>query len=100
MSINNINNGQNVNIDPRRANNDGNAPSQRPADAKAPATDAVTLTSSVKELQKLQAKAVEAPMNQEKVEALRSAILNGEYRVDPEALATKISKLESQIFGA
>jgi negative regulator of flagellin synthesis FlgM len=102
MSINNINNTPGVNVDSRRvANDQAAAAKQAPADAPRQASvDAVSLTSSAQELQKLQAKAVEAPMNKEKVETLRAAILNGEYRVDPEALANKISKLEHEIFGA
>jgi negative regulator of flagellin synthesis FlgM len=38
-------------------------------------------------------------VNQEKVDKLKKAIADGEYRINPEVLAQKIAKLESQIFG-
>jgi negative regulator of flagellin synthesis FlgM len=61
--------------------------------------DSVSLTSSAQQLSQVQNKSTEAPVNQEKVDKLKKAIADGEYRINPEVLAQKIAKLESQIFG-
>jgi negative regulator of flagellin synthesis FlgM len=61
--------------------------------------DSVSLTSSAQQLSQVQKKDIEAPVNQEKVDKLKQAIANGDYRINPEVLAQKIAKLESQIFG-
>jgi negative regulator of flagellin synthesis FlgM len=59
----------------------------------------VSLTQSAQQLANVQKKGSEAPVNQEKVERLKKAINDGEYRVNPEVLANKIAVLESQILG-
>ncbi|MFT6329863.1 MAG: negative regulator of flagellin synthesis FlgM [Bermanella sp.] len=61
--------------------------------------DSVSLTPSAQQLSQAQKKDVEAPVNQEKVDKLKQAITNGDYKINPEVLAQKIAKLESQIFG-
>ncbi|MFC3121875.1 flagellar biosynthesis anti-sigma factor FlgM [Agaribacter flavus] len=67
--------------------------------ASAPKQDSVSLTQSAQQLTSVQKKGSEAPVNQEKVERLKKAISDGEYRVNPEALAKKIAVLEAQILG-
>ncbi|MDB4279379.1 flagellar biosynthesis anti-sigma factor FlgM [Paraglaciecola sp.] len=62
--------------------------------------DSVSLTSSAQQLSQVQRKGVEAPVNQEKVDRLRKEIQSGEYKINPESLALKISTLESEIFGS
>ena len=47
----------------------------------------------------MQKKGSEAPVNQEKVDRLKKAIQSGDYKINPEVLANKIAKLESEIFG-
>jgi negative regulator of flagellin synthesis FlgM len=108
MSINNINNGSpKAPIDNQKlsqqqqALNKGNA---QQADAQKSATagarqDSVSLTSSAQQLSQVQRKGVEAPVNQEKVDRLKKAIQSGEYQINPESLARKISTLESELFG-
>lgn len=61
--------------------------------------DSVSLTSSAQQLSQVQRKSLEAPVNQEKVDRLKKEIQNGEYKINPESLAQKISTLESEIFG-
>ena len=109
MSINNINNGNAKSpIDSQKqslqqqALNKGNA---QQADAQKGATaaarqDSVSLTASAQQLNQVQRKGVEAPVNQEKVERLKKAIQNGEYQINPESMAKKISTLESELFGS
>jgi negative regulator of flagellin synthesis FlgM len=109
MSINNVNNGvnkaplDNQKLAQQQAQTKGSAAQsatqQSTAQAAAPRQDSVSLTQSAQQLNQVQKKASEAPVNQEKVDRLKKAIQNGEYKVNPEALADKIAKLESQIFG-
>jgi negative regulator of flagellin synthesis FlgM len=61
--------------------------------------DSVSLTPSAQQLSQAQKKDVEAPVNQEKVDKLKKAITDGDYKINPDVLAQKIAKLESQIFG-
>ena len=108
MSINNINNGSpKTAIDNQKlsqqqqALNKGNA---QQTDAQKSITagarqDSVSLTSSAQQLSQVQRKGVEAPVNQEKVDRLKKAIQSGEYQINPESLARKISILESELFG-
>ncbi len=100
MSINNINNGlsSNPQLDNQRATQQASNAKTSGAQPQS-AEDSVSLTQSAQHLHSMQNKALEAPVNQEKVEQLRNSILNGEYRINPEALANKIAKMESEIFG-
>lgn len=67
--------------------------------AKAPRQDSVSLTQSAQQLNQVQKKSSEAPVDQEKVDRLKKAVQSGEYRVNPEVLASKIAKHEADIFG-
>lgn len=106
MTINNINNVNKPQIDGQKL-----AQQQTPSQTANPNTaqvvtqstasrqDSVSLTSSAQQLTQVQKKSAEAPVNQEKVDKLKKAIAEGEYKINPEVLAQKIAKLESQIFG-
>jgi len=108
MTINNINN-NNINkpqIDGQKLaqqQTQGQLADAKTAQAAAQPTglhqDSVSLTSSAQQLSQAQKKDVEAPVNQEKVDKLKKAITDGDYTINPEVLAQKIAKLESQIFG-
>ena len=108
MSINNISNGSpKAPIDNHKLSqqqqtlNNGNA-QQADAHKKSEVSvrqDSVSLTSSAQQLSQVQKKGVEAPVNQEKVDRLKKAIQSGEYQINPESLAQKISTLESELFG-
>jgi negative regulator of flagellin synthesis FlgM len=106
MAINNINNGlpKNPVDNSKVAQQNQTQQSQQQAassaqTAQAPRQDSVSLTQSAQQLNQVQKKGSEAPVNQEKVDRLKKAVQNGEYRVNPEVLANKIAKLESEIFG-
>ncbi len=108
MAINNVNSGnQKPQLDSQRLsqqqtqNQSATQTGEQKAAAAAatPRQDSVSLTQSAQQLTQAQRKSNDAPVNQEKVEKLKKAIQNGEYRVNPEALARKISVLEAQIFG-
>ena len=108
MAINNVNNGlpkapvDNQKVNQQQAQNKGSAAQaavQQQAAQAAPRQDSVSLTQSAQQLNQVQKRGSEAPVNQEKVDRLKKAIQNGEYKINPDALAAKIAKLESQIFG-
>jgi len=105
MSINNINNANKPQLDAaklaqQQTQSGTSANAQASSTASAPAKqDSVSLTQSAQQLSKVQSKGSEAPVNQEKVERLKKAVADGEYRVNPDVLANKIAVLESQILG-
>lgn len=107
MTINNINNnsnkpqidGQKLSQQQPQGQSASVSTEQTAAQPAAPRQDSVSLTSSAQQLSQVQNKSTEAPVNQEKVDKLKRAIADGEYRINPEVLAQKIARLESQIFG-
>lgn len=105
MAINNINNGlPKTPVDNGKvAQQNQTQQSQQQTSAQsaqtAPRQDSVSLTQSAQQLNQVQKKGSEAPVNQEKVDRLKKAIQSGDYKINPEVLATKIAKLESEIFG-
>ncbi|MEW9797610.1 flagellar biosynthesis anti-sigma factor FlgM [Alteromonas sp. CYL-A6] len=105
MAINNVNNNgiPKQPLDNAKVNQQNhNQAAQQQAVAKsavAPRQDSVSLTQSAQQLNQVQKRSNEAPVNQEKVDKLKKAIQNGEYRVNPEVLAQKIARMESEIFG-
>jgi negative regulator of flagellin synthesis FlgM len=106
MTINNVNNGgsktpiDNQKLSQQQTLNNATtqAESQKVA-APAVRQDSVSLTQSAQQLAQVQRKGTEAPVNQERIEKLKKAILNGQYTVNPEALAKKIATLEAELFG-
>lgn len=108
MTINNINGGnqkpqlENQRLNQQQAQNQTATQSdaqKSQANSSASRQDSVSLTQSAQQLSQVQKKSNDAPVNQEKVDKLKKAIENGDYRVNPEVLAQKISTLEAQVFG-
>jgi len=107
MAINNVNNGlPKTPIDNAKVSQQNQAQqSQQQASAnaasasQAPRQDSVSLTQSAQQLNQVQKKGSEAPVNQEKVDRLKKAVQSGNYQVNPEVLAGKIAKHEADIFG-
>jgi negative regulator of flagellin synthesis FlgM len=108
MSISNINNGspkapvdnQKLSQQQQALNNDNAQQSSAQKVATAGVRqDSVSLTTSAQQLSQVQRKSTEAPVNQEKVDRLKKAIQSGEYQINAESLAQKISTLESELFG-
>lgn len=108
MAINNINNGLPKNpVDNGKVSQQNQTQqSQQQAALKtataapAPRQDSVSLTQSAQQLNQVQKKGTEAPVNQEKVDRLKKAIQSGDYQINPEVLASKIAKAEAEIFGS
>lgn len=107
MAINNVNNtGQKPQLESQKLNQQqaqtqtaSNPQQQAKTAAATVRQDSVSLTQSAQQLANVQKKGSDAPVNQEKVDKLKQAIQSGEYRIDPEKLASKIAKLEAEIFG-
>lgn len=107
MAINNVGtpntkpqlDSQKLNQQQQAQQNNAAQTSQAKAPAAAPRQDSVSLTQSAQQLTQVQKKGTDAPVNQEKVDRLKKAVQSGEYRINPEQLAQKISKLESEMFG-
>ena len=106
MSINNINNnGQKQVIDNQKINQQ-QAQNQQSNEAASKTTssqpvrqDSVSLTQSAQQLAQVQKKSTEAQVNQEKVDKLKKSIQSGDYQINPQSIAQKISTLESELFG-
>lgn len=60
--------------------------------------DSVSITPQAQQLSELQKKAADAPIvNQKRIEELKKAISDGDYKVDPEKLAASIANFEFKL---
>lgn len=82
--------------DPRAVSTDA---SRQPTNVRP--QDAVSLTDQAQQLNRLQqGLAQQAPVvDQQRIQALRKAISEGQYKVDPEKLAKAMASLEQELFG-
>ena len=101
MAINNINNLANNRLQNTGSSQGANtkpatsSPDNRAATVK---TDSVSLTSEAQQLQQMQKNLNSASTgNESRVESLKKAVANGEYRVDSEAVAKKMFSFESNL---
>ncbi|HAS6993961.1 flagellar biosynthesis anti-sigma factor FlgM [Vibrio parahaemolyticus] len=100
--IDNIRSGQMMSTTSRvPARNDSSATSSATESKKAPAQqDAVSLSQQSKAVSKLQKDMAASPAyDSAKVAAIKEAIANGSYRVDPEKLADNMIKFENELQG-
>lgn len=101
MAINNINNLANnrlQNIGSSQGASTKPATSSSDNRAAAVKTDSVSLTSEAQQLQQMQKNLNSASTgNESRVESLKKAVANGEYRVDSEAVAKKMFSFESNL---
>ncbi|MDH5822740.1 flagellar biosynthesis anti-sigma factor FlgM [Luteimonas sp. RD2P54] len=71
----------------------------RPVEASPPA-DSLRLTGEAAGLQALQRDLATGPaVDQGRVDAVREALQNGSYRIDPEAIASRMLDLDRQLDG-
>lgn len=104
--VNNINQGSNSQANVRLENSKQQATDTankqvqvNTASTKA-AGDSVSITPQAQQLKKLSEKAEQASgVDQKKVDELKKAIANGEYKIDAEKLAENINNLEFKLFG-
>jgi negative regulator of flagellin synthesis FlgM len=108
MSINNVNGGgQKPPLDNQKISQQQLAQNNQTVQADAQKTasssvrqDSVSLTQSAQQLSQVQKKGAEAPVDQDKVNKLKKAIQSGEYSINPESLARKITAMEAEVFAA
>lgn len=73
------------------------APSQS-VDKSSSSADQVSLTQTAEKLKSLEKQlSQEAPVNEQKIARVRSALNNGEYQLDPENIARKMIDFESYL---
>lgn len=69
------------------------------AQAKAAHQDSVSITPQAKQFTELQKKSMEGPdIDAKKIEKLKKAIADGEYKVDAQKLANNMSSFEYDLF--
>lgn len=65
---------------------------------KSASQDSVSITPQAKQLNELQKKASEGPsISQQKIDELKKAINDGDYKIDPEKLAASIANFEFKL---
>jgi negative regulator of flagellin synthesis FlgM len=77
--------------------NQTNATTSASNTAATQSNDSVKLTDSARALQ--QASSTDSPVDTAKVEAIKQSLAAGTYKVDPNAIADKLTSMESQING-
>lgn len=108
MAIN-VNNQNNNLVNPKQVEQQRNAQVQQqnagPAGqaqqaAAAPRQDSVSLTNAAQQMNQATNKAKSASgFDQEKVDRIKKAISDGDYKVDPQKLAASITAAEGKLFG-
>lgn len=96
ININNLNNSSAVNSKVNQNQvKQNNAQQSAPSSQAKVSQDSVSITPQAKQMAELQKKAGNGQaVNEKKVEQLKKAISNGEYKVNPEKLAASIAKFE------
>jgi len=91
ININNQATQKNIVIEQNKVQKQPNA--DKEVDSTAKNQDSVELTAQAKSLNKMQS-AGEPQVNKQRVETLKAAILNGDYKINTERLAEKMSQYE------
>jgi len=93
---------KNIAIEPNKAQKQPDLRQQAQSTGSS-AKDSVQLTSQALSLSKMENQPSSEPqVNKKRIEALKAAILNGDYKINTERLAEKLSKFEgdfSKAFG-
>jgi negative regulator of flagellin synthesis FlgM len=80
-------------IDQKKAQKQEKVDSQKSTET-ATNKDSVKLTTQALNLNKMQTDTNEPKVNAQRIEALKSAIVNGDYKINTERLAERLSKFE------
>jgi len=84
----------NISIEQNKAHKKSNASGVDNTPVASSSKDSVQLTSQALNLNKMQTSS-ESQVNMKRVETLKAAILNGDYKINTEQLAEKLGKFES-----
>jgi len=100
ININNLNNNnqvqqkQQTQVKQELAQTSSRAENNK-AQVKSAGQDSVSITPQAKQLNELQKKATEGPsISQKKIDELKKAINDGDYKINPEKLAASIANFE------
>tara|TARA_R110001583_G_scaffold63563_1_gene185918 strand:- start:1230 stop:1550 length:321 start_codon:yes stop_codon:yes gene_type:complete len=86
----------NLSIEQNKAQNKSNASAADNTSVANSSKDSVQLTPQALNLNKMQKQTSSEPqVNMKRVETLKAAILNGDYKINTEQLAEKLGKFES-----
>tara|TARA_R110001592_G_scaffold232793_11_gene490270 strand:+ start:3114 stop:3434 length:321 start_codon:yes stop_codon:yes gene_type:complete len=86
----------NLSIEQNKAQNKSNASATDNTSVANSSKDSVQLTPQALNLNKMQKQTSSEPqVNMKRVETLKAAILNGDYKINTEQLAEKLGKFES-----
>lgn len=98
INMNNVGNRTNLHVEQKQKQQEAVAKGAEQAPAKAAtAKDSVSLTPQAQALKGMQKQvSAEGTFNKERVETLKKAILNGEYAIDADKLAQKMSAFEGE----
>ena len=80
-------------IDQKKAQKQENVGNQKAAETTS-SKDSVKLTAQALNLNKMQTETKEPKVNAQRIESLKSAIVNGDYKINTERLAERLSKFE------
>lgn len=104
INFNNLSNNsqvkQNVDVSNQVKQETASATAKSTEQAKSVRQDSVSLTPHAQKIKELQSKGSDAPVdNEKKIAELKKAIMSGEYKIDPEKLASSISQFEFDLDG-
>lgn len=95
ININNTSLQKNVAVEQNKAQKQRTASPQTQTTAST-SKDSVQLTAQALNLNKTQKQTSEPQVNKQRIEALKSAIVNGDYKINSERLAEKLSQFEGE----
>ncbi len=101
IDLNNLGSKKNLQVEQNKVNQQKQtqqASTEQSASKPASAKDSVQLTPQAQALTKMQKQVDSEPViNRQRVESLKKAIINGEYKIDTDRLAQKMTQFESEL---
>lgn len=97
INMNNVGNRANLQVEQKQQKQEQLAKATEQAPSR-PATgkDSVSLTPQAQAFNSLKKESSETTVNRERVETLKKAILNGEYKIDADKLAKNMTEFEAK----
>ncbi|MDO6524937.1 MULTISPECIES: flagellar biosynthesis anti-sigma factor FlgM [unclassified Motilimonas] len=97
INMHNVGNRSNLNVEQKQQKQEQLTRANEQAPSKPAASkDSVSLTPQAQALNSLKKQSSEPAVNRERVETLKKAILNGEYKIDADKLAKNMTEFEAK----
>jgi negative regulator of flagellin synthesis FlgM len=96
INMNNVGNRANLHVEQKQQKQEQLSQANEQAPSKAVTKDSVSLTPQAQALTSLKKQSSEPAVNRERVETLKKAILNGEYKIDADKLAKNMTEFEAK----